>query len=424
MSFCQTLAFPDAEGFGKYTTGGRGGTVYIVDNLNTSGTGSFHEAIMASGPRTIVFQISGNIIYPVNSDFYINDGDITIAGETAPGEGVAIYNAQWTFVEGNVIIRHIRFRQSDSSTEKDCVRFKNGATNQSHAILDHVSLSFGTDENWSNDDFSNVTLSYCLISNDRGAGSILFGSDCIDNTFYRNMFVWSKRRNPLTGDRPEYEWVNNWVYGMTEGMLNNYGSIVDVIGNIWENDTDVYTANQINLYVGTNTAPVGDTRIYHNDNLYGNVAATVDGEYASGTIEGSPIFNSGLSNILNTSVLRDSLLATVGARRGIDDGLDSYDLGLLSDAENEVSSNYSSSSVIPLTSETFSAGYDTDNDGMEDAWEIARNGSISLTATGDDDSDGYTNIEEFFEYRITGEINIELPTLLAKKKASTFTGVN
>jgi hypothetical protein len=160
------LAFPTAEGFGKYSTGGRGGKVYIVSNLSDDGPGSFRAAAEAKGKRIVVFAISGTI--HLETKLAIK-GDITIAGQTARGDGICLADQPVGLGGDNIIIRYLRFRMGDKYQRGGMVDGNGGddafgGTRKKNIVVDHCSLSWSTDEVFSVYGGDSTTLQWNLIA--------------------------------------------------------------------------------------------------------------------------------------------------------------------------------------------------------------------------------------------------------------------
>lgn len=236
------LAFPTAEGYGKYTVGGRGGRVIEVTNLNDSGEGSLRAAIDASGPRTVVFRVSGTI--DLKSSLKIKNPYITIAGQTAPGDGICIKRYPLSINTDEVIIRYIRVRLGDETgDEADAISCR-GPKN---VILDHISVSWSIDEAMSVYHCENITIQWCMITeslymSNHSKGAHGFGGIWGSNyaTYHHNLIAHHSSRNPRFASGGGYnDYRNNVVYNW--GYNSTYG------GEKQQEGSDKFVFFQVNM---------------------------------------------------------------------------------------------------------------------------------------------------------------------------------
>ena len=242
----KTPAFPGAEGFGRYVTGGRGGKVLHVTNLDNSGTGSLRWALSQSGARTIVFDVSGTI--HLTSALKISSGSVTIAGQTAPGDGICVADYPVTIQANNVIVRYMRFRLGNNNVKVNGADGWDafGALDQRDIIIDHCSVSWSIDECLSMGGCHDITVQWCLIAQslqDAGhsKGSHGYGGNWGGSgaSFHHNLMAHHESRVPRLGPRYTtqldermdmrnnvfYNWGGNGCYGgeaMNVNIVNNY----------------------------------------------------------------------------------------------------------------------------------------------------------------------------------------------------------
>jgi hypothetical protein len=240
-------AFPGAWGGGMYSFGGRGGKVFVVTNLNDSGPGSFREALEAGGPRIVVFNVAG--IIRLRERIRVRAPYVTIAGNTAPGDGVCIAGDTVEVDTHDVVIRHMRFRRGETwvGDRNDSI----GGNPIGNIMVDHVSASWGLDENMSMyrhmyhpPDGSqarklptvNITIQNSIFSEALNTFNHSFGSTIggLNSTFCRNLWACNSGRNPSVGMIGDFTFANNvlfnWRHRTVDGgdhesyysIINNY----------------------------------------------------------------------------------------------------------------------------------------------------------------------------------------------------------
>ncbi len=238
----QQLAFPSAEGYGKYSKGGRGGVVYEVTNLNDSGEGSLRAAVEASEPRTVVFRISGTI--DLQSPLRIKHPYITIAGQTAPGDGICLKRNQLMIEADHVIVRYLRVRLGNESGD-DADALSSRYTK--HIILDHISASWSVDETMSVYHCDSISVQWCIVSESmydsnhikgiHGYGGI-WGSNY--GTYHHNLLAHHSSRNPRMASGSGYtDYRNNVIYNW--GFNSCYG------GEGLQNGSDKFIFSNFNI---------------------------------------------------------------------------------------------------------------------------------------------------------------------------------
>lgn len=433
-------AFPGAEGAGRYTTGGRGGKVIHVTNLNDSGTGSLRAALSQTGARTIVFDVAGTIA--LKSALKIANGDVTIAGQTAPGDGICIKDNTLQINNGvdNVIIRFIRFRMGDeTATENDAIWGRKG----SNIIIDHCSMSWCTDECASFYNNTNFTLQWCILGESlrvsvhgkgtHGYGGIWGGQNA---SFHHNLLLHHDSRNPrFCGVRfytnesaidteicdmrnnVIYNWGSNSGYAGEGGKYNFVNNYYKAGPGTTKNKNrifcaDLYTGGSKDypndawgtFYVNGNT--VNGVKNYDWSGMTNNtggkeIKSTTEFEIAAVTTHTAEEAFEKVLGYAGASLARDAVDARYA--RETRNGEYTYkgsngSTGGLIDSQADVGGwpNYTYEST-PL---------DTDQDGMPDAWETA-NGLDPNTAdnNGYDLNKSYTNLEVYMNSLVEDIMN-------------------
>lgn len=455
----ETPAFPGAEGFGRYTTGGRGGYVYTVTSLDDSGEGTLRWALSQSGPRTVVFAVSGTI--HLSSSLSI-PSNTTIAGQSAPGDGICVADYPVTMSGNNIIVRYMRFRLGNTYVTVDGADGWDGfgGMDKANWMIDHCSVSWSIDECLSVLGNENTTVQWCLVAQSlvnagHSKGSHGYGGNWGGSgaSFHHNLLAHHTSRTPRLGPRYTtqldermdmrnnviYNFGGNGCYGgeaMNVNIVNNYykpgpgsptgtkGMRIAAIGIRTESYVATYPAYEPALHIWGKYYVDGNVNSTYSqvteDNwtygMYNQIDTTdCDGTYSDETADTIKL-DEPIDYILTTTHTAEDAYERVLDYAGASLHRDSFDSLMVSDARNGVATYTGSGlssgfvntqddnkpddaddtwSAWPTLS-TYGSITDADADGMDDDWETAN----GLDPTNADDrntynDDGYTMLEVY-----------------------------
>lgn len=430
-------AFPGAWGGGMYSFGGRGGKVYVVTSLEDSGPGTLREACNAIGPRTVVFNVAGAI--HLKNRIRIRAPYITIAGQTAPGDGICIRGATVCVDTHDVVVRHLRFRRGETNVANRDDSL--GGNPVGNIIVDHVSASWGLDENLSMyrhmyrpEDGEvelklptvNITIQWsisceALNTYNHSLGSTIGGHNSM---FHHNLWACNAGRNPSIGMNGDFNFVNNVIYNWRHrtvdggdqksryNIVNNYykpgpatpGSAVSqrVLRPDGRRGPDKTSPREWGKAYVSGNAVVGNEAV-SKDNWAGGVQIDGDDDPKAilPRVHADKPFPMAEVPLQTASEAYEAVLKDAGATQPKRDAVDRriVDMvrqGTVTDKERQ--------GIITDVKQV--GGYpeykgqpvkDTDGDGMPDEWELryGLDPNDPADATKDCNGDGYTNVEKY-----------------------------
>ncbi|MFV8466073.1 pectate lyase family protein [Flavobacterium sp. LB1P62] len=431
------LAFPGAEGYGRFAVGGRGGKVVEVTNLNDSGSGSLRDAVdQVIGARTIVFNVSGNI--KLQSRLVVNQPYITIAGQTAPGEGITISRAPVGLTGNDGVIRFLKVRIGGGTTYDGM-----GLTGANHSIIDHCSISWTIDESFSSRGSHNITLQRTLISealNVAGhdkypAGKMhgyaaTIGGDV--GSFHHNLLAHNEGRNwsiggGLNGDGfygGRLDIRNNVVYNWGHRTTDGGASEVNFVNNYYK--PGVSTKIFVALNAQIEGVGKGKQQYYFDGNVmpgYFNKKNQDKGRkftISNKAIVDYPVFlpKPFFESFVNTQTAEAAykdVLSDVGANQPF---FDKHDVRIVDETLKGTFTYKGSKSGLGgmidneadaggwpnFANEKRSADWDTDHDGLPNWWEEAKGSNVNSVANDfsdvnlDKDKDGFAQLDDYLDW--------------------------
>lgn len=432
----QIPAFPGAEGAGAVTPGGRGGKVFAVTNLNDRGPGSLREAVEAEYPRTVIFRVSG--IINLESNLTITNPFITIAGQTAPGDGVCIRGQTTEINTHDVIIRYLRFRRGNIKDRNDAL----GGYPRGNVIIDHCSTGWGLDENISMYRYikempdgtqrklpsENVTIQWCISSEALDLNNHAFGGTWggRNGSFHHNLFACNTGRNPSIGWGERFDFRNNVLFNWRHRTIDggDASSDVNIVANYFKpgpavNEGSIRYRICRPQHLDMFSESYKPGKWYVDGNFVHNNPAITDDNWAGGVqfdFEDNPTDDETQTWIARIRASSPNPTAPVvyqsapeaceivlrecGATRPKRDPVDERIIEMVRAGKPTVGNR-----IVDLPQDVggwpeYASAFapdDSDGDGLPDEWEshFGLNANDPSNNVADPDRDGYTNIEEW-----------------------------
>ena len=413
------VAFPGAEGAGRFALGGRGGRVLRVTHLGDAGSGSLRAAVEADGPRTVVFDIGG--VIRLASPLTVRRGRITIAGQTAPGGGITLRDHPLAVSADDVVIRHIRSRLGDESgVEADAVSVERGR----RIILDHISASWSVDETLSvgsrysppERGIYDVTVQWSLIAEslnasghakgDHGYGTLVRGGHGARMTFHHNLWAAHRARMPRPGnynpppvdpEGPRFEFRSNLFYDWSGGHAGYNADTESLSAYAFIGNAYIPGPDSVGRWAFEESNPLA--RAWFEGNAMDGAVPSdpwslvKDSDRPGYRLAARPDWAEAADETATEAGIR--VLANVGAGR-IRDAVDARIIegvrartGHIIDSQSQIGGWPELDEGLPWI--------DGDGDGMPDDWETAQglNPVDAMDGNADRDGDGFTNLEDW-----------------------------
>jgi pectate lyase len=425
-------SFPGAEGFGMWTPGGRGGRVIEVTSLEDKGPGTLREALEEKGPRIVVFRVGGLIT--LQTPLTISEPFITIAGQTAPRDGICVQGETTNINTHDVILRYMRFRRGNLVRRDDAL----GGYPQKNIIIDHCSASWGLDENLSmyrwmkpmpngkklKSPVENMTIQWCISSEalntyNHAFGGTWGGKNC---SFHHNLFASNAGRNPSIGWCDGLDYRNNVIFNWRHRTMDGGGAgMINVVNNYYKPGPAV-NPGQIRYRVCkpdgrfdsdgrpnfgrwhvTGNVMEGSDEVTA-DNWAGGVQAEVEPNRLDEVLVSIKMVDAFAAPRINQQMAAEAyklVLEGAGASLPKRDAVDARVTEMVKTGRvtfgNGIIMSPTDVGGWPKYSDVGKAPVDSDHDGMPDEWEkkYGLNPTDASDGAEDKDGDGYTNVEEY-----------------------------